>query len=175
MTATRVQPGGRPESPALTGRKDPMVDRLPAKISTLLFAFAVLAAAGAAQAMRRDVSPVGIPCVSGGVGKEEVAEMRQLRGRYDFWLVLAAKGSGAHLADVRVRVLRLPDRLLMLDHVTDGPWLLANLPEGEYELHTHYPDVRPGTSPDQRRSFRIDASGQRQIVVYYDVPDEVGP
>src|SRR5574337_692108 len=155
--------------------KDPMFERSPARMSALLVAAAGLAAAGTAQALRRDVSPVGIAFVSGGVGKEDLDAMRQLRGRYNFWLVLAAKGSGAHLADVRVRVRRLPDRMLLLDTVTDGPWLLANLPEGDYELHTHYDDIIPGTSTERRRSFRIDASGQRQVVVYYDAPVEGGP
>lgn len=152
-----------------------MSDRSPTRMAALLLAAAGLAAAGAAHALRRDVSPVGIPFVSGGIGREDVDAMRQLRGRYNFWLVLAAKGSGAHLADVRVRVRRLPDRMLLLDTVTDGPWLLANLPEGDYELHTHYDDVLPGTSTERRRDFRIDASGQRQIVVYYDAPAEVRP
>ncbi len=151
-----------------------MFDRSSAKIRTLLLAAAALAAAEAAYGLRRDVSPIGIPYVSGGIGREDVDAMQQLSGRYDFWLVLAAKG-GAYLAGVRVRVLRLPDRMPMLDTVTDGPWLLANLPEGEYELHTHCGGVRPGASADQRSNFRIDASGQRKVVVYYDVADEVNP
>jgi hypothetical protein len=80
--------------------------------------------------------------VSGGVTEEEREEMLRQGGPYNLRLEFAEQGTGAYLGDVKVTVVDQSGRVVV-DVVTDGPWLLAQLPPGTYT-------VRAAGAPEQR-------------------------
>lgn len=74
----------------------------------------------------------GVSYVSGGVGTASIARINTLAGGFNLKLVFAG-ASGAYLADVRVNIADARGRTL-LDVSADGPWLLAELPRGDYRI-----------------------------------------
>lgn len=142
--------------------------------------WAVAAAAGLAMASVASVSTVAMAAgmspyaaVSGGVSTDEFSALNQRAQDYQLKLVLAAKGSGAYLADVDVTVRALPSREVVLEHRAEGPLLLASLPPGRYELTAAYADVLPGTPSKVTRQFTVHGSGLNQMVLYFDTGDKV--
>ncbi len=111
---------------------------------------------------------------SGGSSSEDFNVLDRLESGYSFKLLLAAKGSGAYLADVSVRVLALPSGNVMLETRTEGPLLLAALPPGRYEV-TASAAVRPGAMATVKRSIVIPAAGLHKEVMYFDTGDTVSP
>jgi hypothetical protein len=76
----------------------------------------------------------GIPFMSGGVGVEERAAMRQMAGKYNTKFIFSTF-SGCYLADVKVTVSAAGGKTL-LDLTANGPWVYAKLPEGQYDVTT---------------------------------------
>ncbi|MBL8344924.1 MAG: hypothetical protein JNN03_05750 [Rubrivivax sp.] len=125
--------------------------------------------AGAAFA----ANPPPIPVRSGGVSVDEFAELNRQASEYSLKLILAAKRSGAYLADVDVVVRSLPSRNVVLEHRSEGPLVLAALPPGRYEVIASYGQVRPGAPTSHTRVVTISPSGLAQMVMYFDTGDEV--
>lgn len=100
----------------------------------------VLAAAPASATMEQQSSN-GTSYVSGGIGLDEAAEMQKMRAQYPLRLQFAETGRGAYLAGVAVTIADRQGRTV-LDAVSDGPFLYANLPAGTYRL-TASSDGRP--------------------------------
>jgi len=48
-----------------------------------------------------------------------------------------ASSNGEYLSDVRVQVVD-PSNRVVLDTLTEGPWLLAKLPPGSYQVNASY-------------------------------------
>jgi hypothetical protein len=111
---------------------------------------------------------------SGGSSSEDFNALDRVESGYTFKLLMAAKGSGAYLADVSVRVTSLPAGELMLDTRTEGPLLLAALPPGRYEV-TATAAVKPGALTTQKRSIVIPSTGLHKEVMYFDTGDTVSP
>jgi hypothetical protein len=74
----------------------------------------------------------GVPYVSGGVGADSIDRLTSLASNFNLKLVFASK-SGAYLSDVRVTIADARGRTL-LDTTSDGPWFLAKLPVGNYQI-----------------------------------------
>ena len=74
----------------------------------------------------------GVSYVSGGVGTESIDRLNSLAGGFNLKLVFAGK-SGAYLTDVRVAIADTKGRTLV-DTTSQGPWLLAKLPAGDYRI-----------------------------------------
>jgi len=97
----------------------------------------------------------GITYITGGVGQPESTAMKAVAGRYDLALMFANR-EGEFLDHVKVYVLdNRGNRLL---DIWSGPILLANLPEGRYEI---YADM--DGSPLVRH---VNVSGRHQQLVY---------
>jgi hypothetical protein len=111
--------------------------------------------------------------VSGGVTVDEFAALNRMSNEYQLKLILAAKGSGAYLADVDVVVKALPSREVVIEHRTEGPLLLASLPPGRYEVTASYGQVLPGAPHNVSRTFTVAGSGLSQMVMYFDTGDKV--
>ncbi|WP_028007195.1 carboxypeptidase-like regulatory domain-containing protein [Solimonas flava] len=81
----------------------------------------------------------GVPYLSGGVGSEEAAAIQAAAARYSLALTLSANedGRGVFLASIPVSVSEVGGATL-LDVVTDGPYLLADLPPGRYVVRARY-------------------------------------
>lgn len=111
---------------------------------------------------------------SGGATLEEFAALNQRAHDYSFKLVLAAKGSGAYLADVDVRIVSLPQREVVLETRTEGPLLLAALPPGRYEVTGTFDGVLAGAPTNVKRTLIVPSKGTVQSVMYFDTGDQVG-
>ena len=79
--------------------------------------------------------------VTGGVSEEERDAILRDAAPYNLWLVFAEQGTGNYLANVHVTVADAADRPVV-DAVTEGPWLFAQLPPGRYTVRTGNGDVR---------------------------------
>ena len=112
---------------------------------------------------------------SGGVSSDEYAALSSQAADYSLKLILAAKHTGAYLADVDVVVRSLPSREVVLEHRTEGPLLLATLPPGRYEITATYGQVTPGTPTTQTRIVNINGAGLAQMVMYFDTGDKLSP
>lgn len=72
--------------------------------------------------------------VSGGVGEEERQQIEKLSPDYPLQLLFATKGSpNEYLADVGVQI-KNKDGKVVLDAVSQGPFLLAKMPPGKYSI-----------------------------------------
>ncbi len=138
------------------------------KLTLVLASAALCALAGPAAAVQQ------LPVESGGVGSEQFAALSARAGAYSFKLLLAAKGSGAYLANVDVTVRALPSNEVVVQHRTEGPLLLAALPPGRYGVEARYDAVRPGAPTAIQRQFTIPQKGQVDMVIHFDTTDRVG-
>ena len=74
----------------------------------------------------------GVSYVSGGVGTDSIDRLSSLAGDFNLKLVFALK-SGAYVSDVRVAIADAAGKTL-LDTTSEGPWFLAKLPVGNYQI-----------------------------------------
>ncbi len=117
------------------------------------------------------VSNEPIRVESGAVSDGEIAALNERANDYSLKIVWAAKRSGAYLADVDVKIVALPQRDVILEHRTQGPLMLVDLPPGRYEVTGSYPDVLPGTPRTQSKTFVVPDKGLVQGVMYFDTGD----
>jgi hypothetical protein len=115
--------------------------------TALALAFAgVVSLQSPAQAdsgMLSDVQTQGnVSFVSGGVGLDESVAFKQAAADYplELMFVMASSPRNEYLSDVKVTV-RDRSRGVVLDTVTKGPFLLARLPSGNYQIDATYGDV----------------------------------
>lgn len=125
--------------------------------------------AGAAQ---RGTSGTGIDFVSGGATDEELTLLRADRKSYTFWLVTAALGSGAYLAEVMVRITEAGSGRLVVEHKMDGPWLFAALPAGRYAVEATIASGRGGRPETQRITTTIGSGQIHQSTLYFATGDQ---
>ena len=101
--------------------------------------------------------------VSGGVGADERDEMVLTLPDYNLKILTAAEQSGAFLSAVEATVRDAQGRIV-LETSLDGPWLLARLQPGRYEVTA----TRDGKS--QTRSVTIPPVGRRELFLYWPAP-----
>ena len=56
---------------------------------------------------------------------------------FNLKMVFALK-SGAYLAEVSVTIIDATNNKVMLDTLAEGPWFLARLPAGTYQVNASY-------------------------------------
>lgn len=97
--------------------------------------------------------------MTGGVGSEEAAAIRDAAAKWPLTLVFveARRGRESWVADVGVSI-RDGKGDTVLDATTDGPFLLARLSPGRYVVEATY----NGTA--HRKSVTVPAHGARRIV-----------
>jgi len=74
----------------------------------------------------------------GGVGEDEVAQMKGERSRYTLQVTTAQRDTGAYLADARVRITDAGSRQIVFDKPLSGPILMCDLPPGRYDVSVAY-------------------------------------
>ena len=74
----------------------------------------------------------GISYVSGGVGDDSIIKLNTLAGQFNLKLVFALQ-SGNYVSDVQVAIADAKGKTL-LDATSTGPWFLAKLPAGNYQI-----------------------------------------
>lgn len=97
--------------------------------------------------------------VAGGIGEEELAAMAQVGEDFNLKLMFAEK-SGDWLADIDVSVLAA-DGKKVLEARSNGPWLLARLPAGNYRVQA----THTGQAIEKRTA--VSASARRTLVFYW--------
>ena len=70
--------------------------------------------------------------VSGGVGTTSIDRLSSLAGDFNLKLVFALK-SGDYVSGVKVTIADAAGKQL-LDTTSEGPWFLAKLPAGNYQI-----------------------------------------
>ena len=131
-------------------------------------------AAQGALAGELSTTEQGIEFISGGVGESEQSAIQEQKGRYSLWLVTAAKGSGAYLSDVQVKVVDARRKMTVLEHTMEGPWLFAALPPGRYTVEAIYRNTDTGTEQSIRKVAMVTkGKNPRQMVLYFDSADTV--
>lgn len=94
-----------------------------------------------------------IAFMSGGIGSDESAALRQQMSRYPLVLEFAGHTANGndYLANIPVQILDAHGHAL-LNTVADGPFLLATLPDGQYTVTATY------HGQTQRRSVHVQGS-----------------
>ena len=97
--------------------------------------------------------------ISGGLGQEEAIAIRHAAPYYSLALefLLKAKPKDEYLSDVRVQIRDANDKLV-LNATSNGPFLLANLPDGKYTISAQ----RNGEL--KTREVQIEAKEHRRVV-----------
>lgn len=101
--------------------------------------------------------------VSGGIGVDERLALAAMHAEFNVHMTFAVKRAGNFIADVAVEVSDDGGRVL-LDAVSQGPWLYARLAPGRYRLRAGYAGVV------QTREFRVRAGGHTELYLYWDDP-----
>lgn len=104
----------------------------------------------------------GVPFVTGGVTVDEREALQEVAATEDFNLkVIVATAEGSFLSDVKVRVMD-SEGTLRLDATTEGPWLYARLPAGDYRIE--------GAREDSTRSASVSLTGKSLQEVVLRIP-----
>lgn len=92
-------------------------------------AFMLMLAAAPALALEA-MEAGGIRYMSGGIGEEELEELKAMEGQFNLKIVMAMK-NGEYVSDEPV-VIRDAGGATVLEAVSDGPLFYAKLPPGRY-------------------------------------------
>lgn len=103
--------------------------------------------------------------ITGGVGEGESNAMRGASNDYALEIVCAQKATPRNefLAGVKVQMLDRHGKVV-LDVITDGPYLMANLPQGWYTVTAD----SQGTIKKQK--VRVESGKHHKVVFLWDRP-----
>lgn len=98
---------------------------------------AVLLGSASLTTAAADAEPViqgagSVAYVSGGVGSESLDRLSAIAGQFNVKLIFAMN-SGEYVSNVRVEIIDAKGRNVVDAH-SDGPWFLARLPVGHYQM-----------------------------------------
>lgn len=131
---------------------------------TILAAAVAVACAGAAFAAPMSTMPPesrqgAVTFVTGGVGELRAQAFERAAGKYPLALefIRAAKPRDEFLADVAVTITDASGTAV-LTTTAEGPFLLAKLPPGEYQVSATF------ERSTQERAVKIGDTGHRRIV-----------
>ena len=132
-------------------------------------------AGGQPKVFFRGKTDGGLAILSGGDTVGDRVTMHAERGNYSLWVATVARPSGAYVVDAKLHIVNLGDKSVSLERTMEGPWLMAALPAGKYEVSATF--KADGAGKDQTLSNRVTVpkKGQRQVVFRFDSSAEVGP
>ena len=93
--------------------------------------------------------------VSGGVGTASLDRLSSLARDFNLKLVFALK-SGDYVSDVKVTIADAAGKRL-LDTTSEGPWFLAKLPSGNYQVAATF------AGKAEKRTIAVDAKKLKTI------------
>jgi hypothetical protein len=131
-------------------------------LSTLLVFLGALVTTLLLQAQGMAQPGAQIKFISGGIGEDSAAQMAAAGREYNLKLLFAAK-DGHYLADVAVTISDTRGGKL-LEAVSTGPFLYAQLAPGKYRITASYAGVASA------RDTTIAASGRRELVFRWEEP-----
>lgn len=121
----------------------------------------------------RGKTDAGLAILSGGNTVGDRVTMHAERGNYSLWVATVAKPSGAYLADAKLRVVNLGDKSVALERTMEGPWLMAALPAGNYEVSATFKGESASQGQTLSNRVTVAMKGQRQVVLRFDSAAEV--
>jgi len=101
-------------------------------VAAMLLGAALLVAGASATSDEVVRASSGVTYVSGGVGTEAMDRLRSMEKDFKLKPIFALN-TGAYLADINVTIVDASNKVL-LDTMSEGPWLLAKLPAGNYQI-----------------------------------------
>jgi hypothetical protein len=112
-------------------------------------------------------SATNVSYISGGVGESEAEMMRGIAKDYALEIVFVEKSKQREvfLADVKVQIEDANENV-MLNAVTEGPYLFANLPQGKYLVIAEYNGV------EKRHWVSIQGIKHQRVVFWWPVFEE---
>ena len=124
-------------------------------------------AGDAAMSLQQNRTATGIPYITGGIGDVAQDRFKSMarQGGYNMMLVFTFN-TGEYLADVDVNV-RGPGGVAF-DVVTDGPFLAAQVPPGNYTVTARY------KGNVDRQQLRVAAGGTRTAFLRFPVGPDAG-
>ena len=127
------------------------------------FAAAALADEGTLPPQRSQGS---VTYVSGGIGKDESDAMKQAASRYSLAIEMASPAGprAEYVADVKIDI-RDQRGTTVLNTISDGPILLANLPPGRYTVNA----TKNGAS--QQRDIVIGSGARPRVMFSFPEPN----
>ena len=111
----------------------------------------------------KQTSPSGIEYVSGGIGDARQEGMEALRKDFSLRLTFARPKSGDYVVDVKVTIENSKHEKV-LDVVSGGPMLFANLPGGKYTV------TADAEGHPQTKTATISKGHPRGLVFYFAKP-----
>lgn len=110
-------------------------------IASSLAAFGTLAQAQSSPMNRSDTrSAAGVEFTTGGVGLAARQQLASQSGQYNLHLEFAYAPEGEYLSEVQVDINDARGNSVLSTR-TDGPWLLARLPAGNYTVKASFGNV----------------------------------
>ena len=106
--------------------------------AAILLGFAALVPVAGAAGDAIVQTTGGVSYASGGVGAESRDRLNSLVGDFNLKLVFATT-SGEYVSGVRVAIANAAGKTL-LDTTSEGPWFLARLPVGNYQIVATFAD-----------------------------------
>lgn len=131
------------------------------KFHNVLATFVLAGAVSSAIALETNASK-DARWVAGGVSTDAREEMLQALPNYNLKVFTAEKGSGAFLANAHVRVSGPQGTLI--DAPLEGPWLLARLAPGRYDVSATL------NGNTQKRTVQVSTGGQAEVAFYWPIP-----
>ena len=107
----------------------------PAVVAIVLGA-ALLVPATSAMSDESVQTAGGVSYVSGGVGDDSINRLNSLAKDFNLKLVFALK-TGEYVNGVKVTIANAAGKTL-LDTASEGPWFLAKLPAGNYQIVANF-------------------------------------
>ena len=153
-----------------------MMNRVVGRCATLRWATAAVVVAMTFATPAVSADPSALPAevvqgkvryVSGGVGEQAAAAFKQAAAKYPLELLFAQKASpnDVYLAGVKVTVRDRAGKVV-LDAVAEGPYLLATMPAGRYQVEAGNEGVV------KRQAVEIVSGKHRRVVFLW--PDPAG-
>lgn len=125
-----------------------------------------IASGASAASSVQVVSVQDAELLTGGVGEHERQQLLERAPEYDLFVSFAGRQSGAYVSGVRVTIEgRELEQPIVI--TTNGPLLLANLPEGHYTVSAELPGWHPRT-----RQVEIERGEHRSLWITFVPEDE---
>ena len=133
-----------------------------AAVAAMMFATPVFSADSAA--LPAEMTQNGLRYVTGGIGADAVAAFKQAAPKYPLELLFAQKATpnDVYLAEVKVMIRQ--SGKVMLDAKSGGPFLLAQLPPGKYQIEASSEGVV------KQQAVEVVKGKHQRVVFVWDAP-----
>ncbi len=132
--------------------------------SFLVTSMAYLSPAMGADTLPDEVKQGSVRYVTGGIGADATAAFKKVATKYPLELLFAQKAvpNDVYLADVKVTIRQ--SGKVMLETESGGPFLLASLPAGKYQIEATSEGVT------RQQTVDLQSDKHRRVVFVWDAP-----